>query len=73
MEDFSKPELVALIIEIKPETARVLRGLSDEYNCPAGTLVDHMVAICYPSYDPRRERILTELAGVLDVEQYRFL
>ena len=73
MENDLKPELVALKIEIKPETARVLRGLSDEYNCPAGTLVDHMVAICYPSYDPRRERILTELSGVLDVEQYRFL
>ena len=61
---------VTMEINVTPETARVLQDLSAEYYCSVGTLVDHMVAMCYPDYDPRRERLLTELSGVLDADAY---
>ena len=70
MEASAASEAIILQIDVTPETARVLQDLSAEHYCSVGTLVDHMVAMCYPNYDPRRERLLTELSGVLDADAY---
>ena len=71
MEQSFGAEPVTMQIVVTAKTARILRGVSAECFCPIGTAIDRMVSVCYPSYDPLRNSLLTEFSELLDVDAFQ--
>ena len=66
-------EHVRIEAEITASANQVLTDMADRYHLSIGEIIDRMVCLYAPSRDALREEIRTQLADVLDSDQYRLL
>ena len=67
-ERMERQKLLKIEIEILPETLTKFESIAHSLHVSLGETVDHLAGFYWPDH---KQRVLTELAGVLDSEYYK--